>query len=102
VPDHVEMAVGDGIKRAGIKRDAGHKAVYRAPGDPASRAGSGAEAISSALYFHRPLNHFGAERVSSKDRPVFLPAIGDETKLRCDETIFASGEDIRKPALTIH
>jgi len=27
--------------------------------------------------------------------------MGDETKLRRDETILASGEDIRKPALRI-
>jgi hypothetical protein len=56
----------------------------------------------AAFYiFNRPLNHFGGGRVSSADWGVFLPAIGDETKLRCDETIFGCGEDIRKPALTI-
>jgi len=32
---------------------------------------------------------------------VFLRRVGDETKLRRDETIFAAGEDIRKPALGI-
>jgi len=33
---------------------------------------------------------------------MFLPADGDETKLRRDETIFCRGEDIRKRALGIH
>jgi hypothetical protein len=33
---------------------------------------------------------------------MFLPVMGDETKLRRDETIFAFGEDIRKPALDIN
>jgi hypothetical protein len=32
---------------------------------------------------------------------VFLPAMGDETKLRRDETISVFGEDIRKLALGI-
>jgi hypothetical protein len=32
---------------------------------------------------------------------MFLPADGDETKLRWDETIFAPREDIRKRALGI-
>jgi len=30
---------------------------------------------------------------------VFRPLPGDETKLCRDETTFAAGEDIRKPAL---
>ena len=40
VPDHVQMAIGDGVEGAGIERDTGHKPVYPAPGGPASRAGS--------------------------------------------------------------
>jgi hypothetical protein len=32
---------------------------------------------------------------------MFLPGMGDETKLRRHETIFMLGEDIRKPALGI-
>jgi hypothetical protein len=42
----------------------------------------------------------GAARLLCKPT-VFLPGMGDETKLRRDETIFASGEDIRKRALDI-
>jgi hypothetical protein len=30
---------------------------------------------------------------------MFRPPGGDDTKLRRDETIFRTGEDIRKPAL---
>jgi hypothetical protein len=33
---------------------------------------------------------------------MFLPAAGDETNLSLDETIFAAGEDIRKPVLAIN
>jgi hypothetical protein len=33
---------------------------------------------------------------------MFLPASGDETKLRQDETTFRISEDIRKPALVIN
>jgi hypothetical protein len=32
---------------------------------------------------------------------MFRPGVGDETKLEGNETIFAPGEDIRKPALAI-
>src|SRR4030095_13644167 len=38
VPDHVQMAVGDGIEGAGVKRNTGHNPLYPAPGGPASRA----------------------------------------------------------------
>ena len=34
VPDHVQMAVGDGVERAGIKRDTGHRPVLTRPGRP--------------------------------------------------------------------
>ena len=37
VAEHVQMAVGDGVEGTGIKRDTGHKLVYRAPRGPASR-----------------------------------------------------------------
>src|SRR5665647_574399 len=40
VPEHVQMAIGDGVEGAGIERDTGHKPVYPAPGGPASRTGS--------------------------------------------------------------
>jgi hypothetical protein len=30
---------------------------------------------------------------------MFRPTRGDDTKLRRDETVFHTGEDIRKPAL---
>ena len=50
VPDHVQMAIGDGVEGAGIERDTGHKPVYPAPGGPASRAGSRPERTRS-LYF---------------------------------------------------
>jgi hypothetical protein len=33
---------------------------------------------------------------------MFPPADGDETKQWGDETIFGSGEDIRKPGLVTH
>jgi hypothetical protein len=33
---------------------------------------------------------------------MFLPASGDETKLRRDETIFRVCEDVRKPGLVIN
>ena len=36
MPDDIEVAVGDGVERAGIQGNAGHKPVYPAPGSPAS------------------------------------------------------------------
>jgi hypothetical protein len=52
--------------------------------------------------FRLDLNHLPGRRVSSPARAMFHPSGGDETKLRRDETIFAAGEDIRKPALSIN
>ncbi len=97
MPDHVEMAVGDGVEGAGIQRDAGHTPVYRAPGSPASRPVPGLGQNRSL--FQPALNHLRGRRVSSASRPCFFPPWRDETKLRQDETIFRVGEDIRKPAL---
>jgi hypothetical protein len=43
LPDHVQMAVGDGIEGAGIKRDTGHTLLLTCPAPPgkvpARRAG---------------------------------------------------------------
>jgi hypothetical protein len=36
MPDHIEVAVGDGVERAGIQGNTGHKSVYPAPQNPAS------------------------------------------------------------------
>ena len=73
----------------------------RAPDGPASGPGS-------AIIGHRPAFYFGSanEPVQGWRRllgglAVFHPPAGDETKLRRDETIFATGEDVRKPALSI-
>jgi hypothetical protein len=44
------------------------------------------------------MNQFRGHGVSSPSR-LFRQPTADETKLRRDETIFAPGEDIRKPAL---
>ena len=55
MPDDVQMAVGDGIERAWIQRNAGHDPSYRAPGSPASRMGC----CRTGCYFFgacRPLN----------------------------------------------
>jgi hypothetical protein len=100
VPDHVQMAVGDGVEGAGIKRDAGHKPVYPARGGPASRAGSQGFPRLPAIYFaarSEPSRRLG--RLLCKR--VFHPQTGDETKLRPEETILANGESIRKPGVCI-
>ena len=34
-----------------------------------------------------------------REPTMFRPPCGDDTKLRRDETVFRTGEDIRKPAL---
>jgi hypothetical protein len=36
LPHDVKMAVGDGVERAGIQGNTGHKPVYPAPQNPAS------------------------------------------------------------------
>jgi hypothetical protein len=38
-------------------------------------------------------------RVFYASRQCFVPRGGDDTKLRRDETVFRTGEDVRKPAL---
>src|SRR4029077_17956807 len=37
-----------------------------------------------------------------REPTMFRPPGGDDTKLRWDETVFRTGEDIRKPALDIN
>ena len=34
VPDHIQMAIGDGVEGAGIQRDAGHEPRLPRPGRP--------------------------------------------------------------------
>src|ERR1700692_1320977 len=94
-PDDVQVAVGDGIEGAGIKRDTGHKLVYRAPGGRASR---GVPPIPPISCPPRPEPLWGSGRLLGK--PImFRPGGGDETKLGQNETNFCPGEDIRKRAL---
>src|SRR6478609_1324818 len=51
VLDHVQMAVGDGVKRAGIKRNTGHTTLLTRPGRPGKPA-----RIKSRAGFHlKPL-----------------------------------------------
>jgi hypothetical protein len=49
LPDHVEMAIGDGIEGAGIKRNAGHGPVYPAAPGPASRRVPG-NSVKNAVF----------------------------------------------------
>ena len=94
VPDHVQMAVGDGVEGAGIKRDTGHGPVYPAPGGPASRAGSRQAGGPFTSFAGEPLPGLAASSIE----PTVFRRNGHETKLRPDETIFGLREDVRKPA----
>jgi hypothetical protein len=47
-----------------------------------------------------PLRIAGVDKPAGLREPtMFRPSPGDDTKLRRDETVFRTGEDIRKPAL---
>ena len=65
VLDHVQMAVGDGVKRAGIKRDTGHR-IRPNPPRAARQAGLGfTSAFRRRLLFRiGHMNQFRARGVS--------------------------------------
>jgi hypothetical protein len=98
MPDHIEVAIGDGIEGAGIQRDAGHKLVYPAAGGPASQPASRRRRQAIQFYISRAPEPIRDSRVYPADRLMFRPSDGDETKLGPDETISGPREDIPKPA----
>ena len=70
-PEHVQMAIGDGIEGAGIERDARHKPLYPAPGGRAS----GAAYPSRAAYAGSALNQFRTSGVSQAGGSCFVALI---------------------------
>src|ERR1700747_2802252 len=97
--NHVQMAIGNGVEGAGIKRDTGHKSVLPCP----ARARKPnrfpvVPAIGEYWFFYRPLNYFrGSPRPG--EAALFRRPAGDETKLRGNETTFAQREAIQKRLL---
>src|SRR5262249_55366094 len=96
MPDHVQVAVGDGIEGAGIKRDTGHMSPLTRPAPPGKvpRLQAGAEP-----YFAPANEPLARSPRLLGGRPLFRPNLGHETNRRWDETIFRFGEDVRKRVL---
>ena len=61
VLDHVQMAVGDGVKRAGIERDTGHKPPLPRPGRPGKP--SLVPDLGRLFIWDRPMNQFWGSSV---------------------------------------
>jgi len=73
-------------------------------GDQSATArGSGDKPAGSLLQpeflLPKSLNPRRLDRRVLREPTMFRPPGGDDTKLRRDETVFRTGEDIRKPAL---
>ena len=73
VPDHIEVAVGDGVERAGIQGNTGHKPVYPAPQNPASGWFRPSTAPANLLFFNpfRTIGRVGASPMQAGD--CFVP-----------------------------
>ena len=93
VADHVEMAIGDGVERAGIERDTGHMPRLARPGRPGKpdRFPTG-----PAFYFRSANEPIPGPRRLPGEAGNVSSAKADETKPGSDETIFGLGEDSRK------
>jgi hypothetical protein len=63
------VAVGDGVERAGIQGNSGHKPVYPAPQNPASRWFRSQAASAKLLFFNpfRTLARVSASPVQAGD-----------------------------------
>src|SRR4029079_1933368 len=83
VLNHVQMAVGDGGKRAGIKRTTGHTPLLTRPGRPGkpawikSRAGFHLKPLwfpaGRLFIWGRPMNQFHGRRVCLGEPAMFRP-----------------------------
>jgi hypothetical protein len=88
MPDHVQMAVGDGVEGTWIEGNARHGSVLPRPARP------GKPGRFPAGFFANP--DFSA---MSESAELFRPRGSHETKPGANETISRIGEDVRKLAM---
>ncbi|GMO28992.1 hypothetical protein TM239_33100 [Bradyrhizobium sp. TM239] len=87
VPDHVQMAVGDGVEGTGIEGNARHGPLLPRPARPGKPG-----RFPGQILPKYPAGHVGNGR-------LFRPSGNHETKGRGQETISRAGEDVRKLAM---